>query len=240
MSDIHTEFMGDAGRKFVGSLDENLCDVLILAGDISAGNDLPITLRNFILKFEKIVYVCGNHEHYRMTRENLKKVLEEAQDFAQVRGRQFHWLENGSCEIDGQRFVGATLWFPDDIGNNKFESGLSDFRVIPDFKRWVYDTNIYSCRFLKETVRESDIVVTHHAPSNKSIDLKYQGNDYNRFYVTDIEHIIIENGPKLWIHGHMHDSKDYVVGACQVVCNPHGYFGTKDMNPNFSQRVIEI
>lgn len=240
MSDIHTEFMGDCGRKFVGSLDENACDVLVLAGDISAGPDLPETLRNFVLKFEKIVYVCGNHEHYRMKREDLKSILVDTQYFAMMRNREFHWLENGFCEIDGQRFVGATMWFPNDIGNIKFESNLSDFLVIPDFKRWVYDTNALSCRFLKENIQENDVVITHHAPSNKSIDPKYQGSDLNRFYVTDVEHIALENRPKLWIHGHMHDSKDYLLGDCRVVCNPHGYFGTNDINPNFNQHVIEI
>jgi hypothetical protein len=27
----------------------------------------------------------------------------------------------------------------------------------------------------------------------------------------------------LWIHGHMHESLNYRIGKCQVVCNPLGY-----------------
>jgi len=27
----------------------------------------------------------------------------------------------------------------------------------------------------------------------------------------------------LWIHGHTHDSFDYVVNGTRVVCNPRGY-----------------
>ncbi|CAN7686391.1 hypothetical protein LJR069_005585 [Variovorax paradoxus] len=27
----------------------------------------------------------------------------------------------------------------------------------------------------------------------------------------------------LWVHGHTHQSFDYRVHACQVVCNPRGY-----------------
>ena len=27
----------------------------------------------------------------------------------------------------------------------------------------------------------------------------------------------------LWLHGHVHDSFDYRVGRCRVICNPRGY-----------------
>lgn len=27
----------------------------------------------------------------------------------------------------------------------------------------------------------------------------------------------------MWLHGHVHDSFDYRVGRCRVVCNPRGY-----------------
>ena len=29
--------------------------------------------------------------------------------------------------------------------------------------------------------------------------------------------------PVLWVHGHTHDSFDYQIGNCRVVCNPRGY-----------------
>ena len=29
--------------------------------------------------------------------------------------------------------------------------------------------------------------------------------------------------PSLWIHGHIHESFDYDVGNCRVLCNPRGY-----------------
>jgi Icc-related predicted phosphoesterase len=44
--------------------------------------------------------------------------------------------------------------------------------------------------------------------------------------------------PALWVHGHVHNSCDYRVGATRVVCNPHGY-GLE--NPNFNAAlVVEI
>jgi hypothetical protein len=48
------------------------------------------------------------------------------------------------------------------------------------------------------------------------------------------------------IHGHTHDSFDYNIGKCRVVCNPRGYPRSRDMasgyeNPNFrSDLIIEV
>jgi hypothetical protein len=39
---------------------------------------------------------------------------------------------------------------------------------------------------------------------------------------------------KFWFHGHMHDSIDYQVGECRVLCNPRGY-NYYQLNPNFEQ-----
>lgn len=33
---------------------------------------------------------------------------------------------------------------------------------------------------------------------------------------------------KLWVHGHMHNASDYVIGDTRVVCNPKGYPGEKN------------
>jgi hypothetical protein len=33
----------------------------------------------------------------------------------------------------------------------------------------------------------------------------------------------------LWVHGHVHNQRDYHIGATRVVCNPRGYVD----EPNF-------
>ena len=48
--------------------------------------------------------------------------------------------------------------------------------------------------------------------------------------------------PVLWVHGHTHDSLDYMIEKTRVICNPYGYYGTdtgmvKDFNPSF---IVEI
>lgn len=39
--------------------------------------------------------------------------------------------------------------------------------------------------------------------------------------------------------GHLHNSSDYHIGTCRVVCNPRGY--SDEFNPEFdTEKVIEI
>jgi Icc-related predicted phosphoesterase len=48
----------------------------------------------------------------------------------------------------------------------------------------------------------------------------------NRFFVNDMSDRINAKKPKLWVHGHTHDSCDYIAGErTRVVCNPKGYPG---------------
>jgi hypothetical protein len=37
------------------------------------------------------------------------------------------------------------------------------------------------------------------------------------------EHLLDGDRAQLWIHGHTHDSFDYVCNGTRVVCNPRGY-----------------
>ena len=50
----------------------------------------------------------------------------------------------------------------------------------------------------------------------------------------------------LWVHGHLHHSVDYQIGACRVVSNPCGYLtrsGTPENSqfaPDFIVEVTEL
>jgi Icc-related predicted phosphoesterase len=41
--------------------------------------------------------------------------------------------------------------------------------------------------------------------------------------MNDYRLIRLEHQPRLWIHGHTHESFDYEIGKTRVVCNPRGY-----------------
>ena len=39
----------------------------------------------------------------------------------------------------------------------------------------------------------------------------------------DAGEVLASAGARLWLHGHTHAPRDYVVGTTRVVCNPRGY-----------------
>src|SRR5690606_7517276 len=83
------------------------------------------------------------------------------------------------------------------------------------------------------------VVVTHHAPSRKSIHPRFADSLLNAGFVSDAERLIGADRAQLWIHGHTHDSFDYPVNGTRVICNPRGY--AKDgvnENPLFSPDLI--
>ena len=147
-----------------------------------------------------------------------------------------HVLDNRSVTLRGQRFVGTTLWFPNQPMNRLYEDGLSDFRVIRRFRENVYIENTIAVYFLQSKVRPGDVVITHHLPDNGSVHPSYRGDTLNRFFITELTELILERRPALWVHGHTHTSCSHLVGSTKVVCNPHGYVGYEvnpDWNPAF-------
>jgi len=45
---------------------------------------------------------------------------------------------------------------------------------------------------------------------------------------------------KLWIHGHTHESFDYMVGDTRIVCNPRGYIGYEQCADDFKLKFVEV
>lgn len=98
------------------------------------------------------------------------------------------------------------------------------------------------------------VILTHHAPHFASVAKGHHESDIlTAAYVSDLTDVIMtgsEEGadptPKtteakwdrLWVHGHIHSSSDYMVGTDRILANVHGY-GPE--NPAFdSQLIIEI
>lgn len=233
LSDLHFEFHPDRGRAFVDSLDPSIADVLVLAGDIATGDLLLDALKLFKEKFEHVVFVAGNHEYYGCSVNDLLEIRYAVhRDLLNI-----YWLERGTVRIEGVGFIGTTLWF-DDLGGRK--NNLSDFRAIRDFEPWVYKEFRLSRAFLHRNTRTTDVVITHHLPSYRSVAKKFESDPLNCFFVSDVEDTIRERQPKLWIHGHTHASCDYNIGETHVVCNPYGYDG-REVNPEFRKDfVVEV
>lgn len=236
ISDVHAEYQVDSGREFVDVLEPEGIDVLAVAGDLCGFRKLQKTLEWLSDAYAEVVYTFGNHECYGAT---IQRVRGEAQAAAQ-RISNLHFLDNSTCTIDGQRFVGTALWFPYHPENVMYESGMDDFRKIRDLRATVYNESDLATEFLRETVRVGDVVMTHHLPSYACVSERFKTSSLNRFFVNDMDDLIFDQKPKLWIHGHTHDSKDFMHGDTRIVCNPFGVVG-HGLNPEFvDQKVIEI
>ena len=231
LSDLHFEFHRDSGRAFVESLDPAGVDVLVLAGDIAVGDGIPAALGLFCDHYRRsnVVYVHGNHEFYSTNREHVHAVTRSA-----VAGNpNLTWLDNDWVELSGVRLLGAPLWFgrhPDAV---RLRPLMSDFTEIEHLEQWVYADNARAVAFFEQNLQEGDVVVTHHLPSWRSVAPRFTAHPLNAFFVCDLEPLIRERRPRLWLHGHTHGSLGYELGATTVLCNPFGYVG-HELNPAFS------
>ena len=59
-----------------------------------------------------------------------------------------------------------------------------------------------------ERAGDRAVVITHHAPSPRSIRDWYKGDPFNCAFASDLGRVIERYQPALWIHGHMHDPVD--------------------------------
>ena len=239
VSDLHLDFHRDGGRGLIRSLDASGVDVLVVAGDLAEAHS-PVHrmgLEMLCARFQHIVYVAGNHEYYGRT----------PNDVVQRRARlssdlpRLHWLDNSAVTIDGVRFVGTTLWFPDRPNNRRYAPYLSDFSMIEDFVPWVYEQHVAAREYLSATLRSDDVLVTHHLPAEASVHPRFANSTLNRFFLGDISDILQERQPQLVVHGHTHETCDYKLGRTRVVCNPFGYPGedhVRSFDPNLLLAVM--
>lgn len=235
VSDVHLEFHRDGGESFVATLDPSNVDVLVLAGDIAVGAGIGPALALFCARYRDatVVYVHGNHEFYGSDRATVCGLTQ----LAEREHQNLVWLDCSLAEIAGRRFLGAPLWFSPHPDQQRLKRGMTDFNAIHGFERWVHAENERALRFFEEELRTGDVVVTHHLPSQKSVAPKYVGHPLNPFFVCELDALILERQPRLWLHGHTHDSARYQLGATTVACNPFGYAGI-ELNRRFDDALL--
>lgn len=232
-SDLHFEFHEDGGAELAKCLPA--ADVLVCAGDLTTilcGFDRSV--HALCRRYEHVVFVAGNHEFYHSSIVNVRGALADLT----LMHSNFHFLDNSTCLIAGQRFVGSTMWFPRQTGIETLHRYLNDFELIQDADR-IYEENTRAQDFLAREVSRDDVVVTHHLPSYRSVHPRYAGDPINCFFVCEQDALIERAQPRYWLHGHTHSSCRYSIGRTEVVCNPFGYFGHA-VNQEFSNLVLEV
>lgn len=237
MSDIHLEQWQHNQVARVEELDVG-AETLVLAGDILYLKELywvQEILGKFCEKWKTVIYTPGNHEFYTSDPKTCWNNLL----IAKMGLSNLHVLDLGKVEIiNGRRWIGGTMWFPHQPDNPCYSGLLNDFYLIKDFVPWVYEQCDQTVHNLKVNMEPGDIVVTHHLPSTLSIHPQYKTSSLNRFFLCDMSELILEREPALWLHGHSHESSDYVLGKTRVVANPRGYFRERRASAAFDYNLI--
>lgn len=248
LSDLHLEFAP------VVPPDLTDIDVVVLAGDIGVGAAGVLWALD-VLRAVPVVYVLGNHEYYG---QSFARLALDLREFAT--GTNVHVLERQAVTIAGVRFLGCTLWTDLALfGHPKLleplvGEAMSDYEVIQagvrgQRKLTTSDTlgnhrrsRKWLERELYRSVGTPTVVVTHHAPSLRSIAEKDRDDLLCCGYASALDEFVERTRPALWLHGHVHESADYRIGATRVAVNARGYPVTYGRsNPEFDLGwVIEL
>lgn len=229
LSDLHLS----TGELEVPETD---ADVVILAGDIAR----PKEAIAWAVRLGKpVLYVPGNHEFYGGSIDGTVQELRRL-----CAGTGIRLLDNDEIVMQGVRFLGTTLWTDFllfGVGERRSIAIEEALRFMRDFNRirlhetsdTLFAPDDSAALFerhagwlearLADPFRGPTVVITHHAPSPKSVHPRFADSLLNACFVSDAEKLIDGERAALWIHGHTHDSFDYVVNGTRIVCNPRGY-----------------
>ncbi len=231
VSDLHFEFHADHGTSLIDELEKNV-EVLIVAGDLAESNGILDALSRLGDAFPHVVYVPGNHDWFKADRTS----IEELRARVEKQLSNVHWLDRNVVEVDGQRFVGTTLWFRDTPTARRWTKNMPDFSEIRDFNEWIWSEFERDRSFLEEIIEPGDVVITHHLPTRTSIADRWINDALNCYFVGNVEDLVKDKGARWWIHGHTHESCDHMLGRTRVLCNPFGY--PKVLNRDFRPNLI--
>ena len=215
-------------------------------------------------RYRQVNALLGYNNPLDETKEDCIKKLKKCKDIT--------FLENSYIELDNYIIYGGTMYSNfllygshKDACMNTAERWLNDFRYVYTFDKkentvrpvtandYIKWFNKFM-RGLKKCIKETSkdiIVLTHFAPSIKSIAGKYlnkpnrfssPGSELNAVYASPLEEFILDNPRiKVWGHGHVHDLFNYNIGQCNVICNPYGYYHEQGTSPEkYMGKIIEL
>ncbi|MCW5661476.1 MAG: metallophosphoesterase family protein [Burkholderiaceae bacterium] len=245
LSDLHLSLAGM-------DVPDTGADVVVLAGDIARPDKACAWARQIR---KPALYVAGNHEFYGGDLHNTLIQLRR-----ECAGDSLHVLECDAWEFGGVRFLGTTLWSDFRIVADetlRAAAMAAAPKLVRDFQRISVDpqrSRLFSPQDSQALFDRSaawlqaqlerpfdgpTVVITHHAPSPRSVHPRFEGSPLNGCFVSDLERLMDAQRVRLWIHGHTHDSFDYTVRGTRVLCNPRGYVvqGVGE-NPAFDPALV--
>lgn len=231
-SDLHLEFPLNFRYVMSGGGIEPQGDVLVLAGDVAAVQDLKRydAFWDWCAKhFRQTLFVPGNHDWYGSW-------LEPGAVFKPARieiRRNVLCLNNGVERIGNIDFICSTLWSRIDPLN-----AAAIQRVLLDFKKIRFGKELItveefneafeaSWAFVRRAAEASDaeriVVATHHVPSWAAVAPQHKDSPLTSGFATELGDWIAKSRVSDWIYGHSHASVETVIGKTAVRSNQLGY-----------------
>lgn len=246
VSDLHLEF-----RNPIPELAAD-ADAIIVAGDLAPA--ITPGLRRSAERWaaaDHILYVPGNHEFYRSDIDEARQRLAEECCTLGVT-----LLDREAVTINGVRFIGATLWTDFLLNGVANEAAAhAQARALSDFNGSILQqgrtrpfTSFESVQqhkldreFIEHELAAADntgttaVVISHHSPTPRSIAPHFYGHPCNPGFASNLEALIAQYQPALWVHGHMHNHVDEQLGRTRVLANPGGYNARE--NPEYDPQL---
>ena len=208
--------------------------ILLIAGDLAEkkymDNHIKL-LKRLCKKFKFVLYVEGNHENYEWNMSNKYEYSKIAKNFIH--------LDNETFEIENTIIYGGTMWCNlnelSPLDKFNISQMISDFRIINinDNKKMSieYMSSLYN-RFIDglissqvnaDQTNKQLLVLSHFAPSIKSVTPGYENSSLNPYFCNNIDDLIENSNIHTFVHGHVHSNHNYYIGKTNILCNPLGY-----------------
>ena len=236
-------------------------DAILIAGDVHRGTK-SIEWMRAAFPERPVAFVAGNHEYYDGYLDAMLPTLRRTADdpsaktTAGRRPKGAYLLERDQIIIGDLRILGCTFWTDFGLFEGQRSSAIRACRAnVDDFRRIhllrarrplrprdIARFHQTSVRWLRRKLAETPpagvrttVVLTHHAPSPRSVDPRYANSLTSAAFVARRERLVEASGAALWVHGHVHASFDYSLGGTRVLSNPRGH---GDENPDFWARLV--
>ncbi len=208
-------------------------DLVILAGDIDEGTRGMDWAR---AAFDcPVLYVAGNHEYYRGHLDHTREALLLASD------THVRFLDQGWYDFQGIRFVAATGWTDFTVTGDAAAAQWGVRTRFQDFERIraangrraqpvdFIERNHTALNWLRRQLAQEypgpTVVVTHHAPSLRSLENQPDPYSHLDAAFANAWEDLMGDGVALWIHGHTHLAVDYRIAGTRIYSNPRGVPG---------------
>ena len=233
-------------------------DILVITGDTANSlGGVQKLFKSIAGRYQHVLYVSGNHEHYSNSPQNRTVAETEAKLAAIVAEAGGIYLPTvDHVQIGDLYFVGRNGWYSMDydgrlnINEVKWRENMNDNRWIgfdkihqpmpwelakthaADFDRIMGD-------IIARDPSARIVAMTHTAPTLETLSSLPEHACMNDFYVNMNMQTVIDNHSTnimVWAHGHTHYRQDKRVQGIEFIVNPRGY---PYENPNWEPVVID-